>query len=134
MRKKRKKGRRVETPIHVSLRVTEHLRPEVRKKELHSFWEGEIDESWGRCSLGMEGWMEIIFFQCFSFSGELLVYCLHSSLPPLLSFPPPLLSVPRHISLAPIAVSLPPHCPTHVYFDTQPLLGEAEGRPQPSVS
>lgn len=35
------------TPIHVhiSLLETEHLRPEVRKKELLCFWEEVIDES-----------------------------------------------------------------------------------------
>lgn len=40
------------------------------------------------------------------------------------------------ISPSPLSVSvlLPPHCPTHVYFDTQLLLGATEGRPRPSVS
>ncbi len=60
----KEEGKGVETPIHVdiSLWVTEHLRPEVRKKELHCFWEEVIDESGERCSLGRDGWMEIIFF------------------------------------------------------------------------
>ena len=85
--------------------------------------------------------MEIIFFQWFQLLGRIIGLLL-TFVPPSLTFffflsfffPSSLFLLTISLCLLSVSVLLPLHCPTHVYFDTQPLLCTAEGWPQPSVS
>lgn len=134
-------GGGVETPIHVyiSLLVRERPWPEVRKRELHWFWEEVIDESW----VFEEEWMDGINILSLVFLEEFLVYYKHS-LPALLSsmlflfsLPPYHISIISHcfsLSLSAVSCRPSPPAPPHPCVLWHPTPALARQRAGPLIS
>lgn len=71
---------RVGIGVYDSLLVTEHLRPEVRNKGSHWFWEEVRDV------LSKIGWMEIIFLWCSQLLGRIIGLMVNIHSPCSLTF------------------------------------------------